>query len=140
MSKNSFAVSAINVNINRNQVADLIDLIPNGKIFGIEFELKQPYCSKCGCKSVKFQRGLDTCHKCGGKVRFIRIAAAQKGVVNPRISTTPGHGYFDGLSAGQAKKLYGLLKFYDINLGEYRNAAFLKINKIKFNGTVYTVE
>ena len=55
MSKNSFAVSAINVNINRNQVADLIDLIPNGKIFGIEFELKQPYCSKCGCKSVKLQ-------------------------------------------------------------------------------------
>lgn len=142
MAKNNNVVSVpvINVNILRSQLAVLIDMIPNGKIFGIEFELKHPYCTGCGRKSVKFKKGLHTCDKCGAKVRFIRVAAAQKGVVNPRVSTTPGCGVMDGISATKAKQVYNLLKFYDVNIGEYRNADYGKISKIKFNKTVYTVK
>ena len=93
----------------------LIDEVPNGLLFAMEYELKHPKCGACGHKSVKFQRGLDVCPKCGGKVLRIRVTLAQKGVENPSNVTPPGQGAFAGISAHQAKVQYNLFKHFDRN-------------------------
>ena len=114
MAKNNVAPSAVIV-INKVQAKEIIHSIPDGLIFGMEYEYKHPKCEKCGCKSVKFERGLKVCHKCGGKVVFKRVTLAQKGVSNPANVTAPGQGWFDGISAEEAEARYNLFKHYDRN-------------------------
>lgn len=126
--------------INRNTVKDLIHKVNNGKIFSIRYGYRHPKCSGCGFKSVKFERGLDTCPKCGSPVAFERITLAQKGVENPANATKPGTGYFDGISAEVAEEKYNLFKHYDRNAGGYRNADFDLIKELKIDGIKYTVE
>ena len=145
MAKNNVAPSAVIV-INASQAKELIKSLPNGLIFGMEYEYKHPKCEKCGCKSVKFERGLKVCHKCGGKVVFKRVTLAQKGVSNPANVTAPGQGWFDGISAEDAEARYNLFKHYDRNAknsdntrGGYRQADYDRIKKLKVRGQKYEV-
>ena len=105
-----------------------------------------PSAKKCGCKSVKFERGLKVYHKCGGKVVFKRVTLAQKGVSNPANVTAPGQGWFDGISAEDAEARYNLFKHYDRNAknsdntrGGYRQADYDRIKKLKVRGQKYEV-
>ena len=133
--------------INATEVKNLIHSIPNGLIFGMEYDYKHPYCSECGHKSVKFKRGLTACPKCGGAVKFKRVTLAQKGVYNPANCTKPGEGMFDRMTAEEAEVKYNLFKHYDRNAknndgtrGCYRNASFDNITKLKVNGVKYIVK
>lgn len=128
------------VTINRNSVKELIHSVKDGKIFSIRYGYRHPKCGACGHKSVKFERGLDTCPKCGGAVVFERITLAQKGVENPANATKPGCGYFDGMSADEAERKYNLFKHYDRNCGSYRQADFDKIYELQIDGVKYIVQ
>jgi DNA-directed RNA polymerase subunit RPC12/RpoP len=146
MAKNNIAPSAVII-INAVQAKEIIHSIPDGLIFGMEYEYKHPKCGGCGFKSVKFQRGLDICPKCGAKVVFKRVTLAQKGVSNPANVTAPGQGWFDGISADEAESRYNLFKHYDRNArnddgsrGGYRQADYDRIKKLKIRGVKYEVK
>ena len=142
----SKTTAPIVVYTNYNGIKSLIHSIKDGVMFGITYTRKTPKCPGCG-RSLKSFVGKTNCHFCGSELSLERVTCAQKGVVNPGNPsvTKPGKGWFDGLSAEEAERLYDIFKHYDCNAkskdgkGDYRSCGFRNIKSVRHNGFEYIV-